>query len=193
MKKTSTTRKLILGTMLVSLGLAFTLGSSALAQVKVDYGVREGKVDTLDSHDIITGAAGFQVVGDLASDLGQKKTSYLQFQIGRVVGVSMLALGTIFLVLALYGGFLWMTAQGNLDQVQKAQKIIRNGAIGVLIVLSAYFISSYVADTLLSATQSNAEEGPPERGWNVYLRARDGINTLWCGSESLDYEAWGCK
>ena len=51
-----------------------------------------------------------------------------------------------------------MTAQGNEEQVTKAHKIIRNGSIGILIVLSSYLISAYVADVFLATTQGEVEK-----------------------------------
>ncbi len=50
-------------------------------------------------------------------------------------------LGTVMLILNLYGGYLWMTAAGNEEQVTKAKTTIRNATIGLAIVLSAYSIT----------------------------------------------------
>ncbi len=51
--------------------------------------------------------------------------------------------GGIFLITMIYAGYLWMTAQGNQEQVEKAKKIIINSSIGLAIILSAYAITYF--------------------------------------------------
>jgi len=57
--------------------------------------------------------------------------------------------GMIFFVYMIYGGYLWMTANGKEENVEKAKHIIRNTIIGLIIVLSAYAISNYVVSAML--------------------------------------------
>jgi len=61
-------------------------------------------------------------------------------------------LGVLFLVLMIYGGFLWMTARGNEDQVTKSKNLIIAAIIGLLIVLASYAISIFVINALSSST-----------------------------------------
>ena len=68
--------------------------------------------------------------------------------IGKIIGAFLSFLGVIFLVLVVYGGFMWMTAGGNTDQVTKARQVIINSAIGFLIVMLAYTITSFVTTEL---------------------------------------------
>jgi hypothetical protein len=44
----------------------------------------------------------------------------------------------------MYGGFLWMTAQGNESQVEKAIGIIKAAVIGAVLTFSAFGISVLV-------------------------------------------------
>jgi len=53
-------------------------------------------------------------------------------------------LGIIFLILVLYGCFLWMTAGGNEEQITKAKKILKDSIIGLIIVLLSYSITYFV-------------------------------------------------
>ena len=55
-------------------------------------------------------------------------------------------LGMIFLILMLYGGYLWMTAAGKEERVTKAKNLITAAIIGVIIVVSAYAISYFVIE-----------------------------------------------
>ncbi|MCX6781760.1 MAG: pilin [Candidatus Magasanikbacteria bacterium] len=56
--------------------------------------------------------------------------------------------GTIFLVLTVVGGVMWMTASGNEEKIGKAQKIIIGAVIGLAIILFAYTITAFVASRL---------------------------------------------
>ncbi len=69
-----------------------------------------------------------------------------------IINAALGLLGTITIVLIVYGGFLWMTAAGNDDAVSKAKKIMIAGVIGLVIVLSAFAIASYVVEQLNDAT-----------------------------------------
>lgn len=53
--------------------------------------------------------------------------------------------GIIFVCLMIYAGFLWMTAGGNEDNVDKAKKLIMAAVIGLAIVLASYSITYFVA------------------------------------------------
>lgn len=64
--------------------------------------------------------------------------------IGLVIKSLLSFLGVIFFILILYGGFLWMTAQGKEDQIEKAKKIIMSSVIGVTIIFASYIITTIV-------------------------------------------------
>lgn len=53
-------------------------------------------------------------------------------------------LGVVFLALLIYGGFMWMSARGNEQLVEKAKDTIFAAIIGLIIVLAAYSISYFV-------------------------------------------------
>ncbi|MCK4745132.1 hypothetical protein KAS41_03645 [Candidatus Parcubacteria bacterium] len=73
--------------------------------------------------------------------------------IGKMINVFLSFLGIVFVVLTIYGGFLWMTASGNDDQVGQARKIIIRSAIGLAIILSAYAITWFAMEQLSSAIE----------------------------------------
>ena len=52
-------------------------------------------------------------------------------------------LGVIFVFLMIYGGFLWMSDQGNEDQVKKAKDLISAAIIGLIIVASCVLRLSF--------------------------------------------------
>ena len=64
--------------------------------------------------------------------------------VAQVITVFFGLLGIIFVALMVYGGFQWMTAAGNPEQVKKAQKLMIDAVLGVLILMAASFISYWV-------------------------------------------------
>lgn len=68
--------------------------------------------------------------------------------IGKGVGVLLGVLGIAFVVMVVYAGFLYLTAQGEDANVKKAKKMMTQAVIGMVIVVSAYAISSYVIAAL---------------------------------------------
>jgi hypothetical protein len=68
--------------------------------------------------------------------------------IGLIIGVLLSLLGVIFLGFTIYGGIMWMTAEGEEARVEKAKSIIANSLIGLVIVLAAYAISVFVITAL---------------------------------------------
>lgn len=86
---------------------------------------------------------GEEVYGALDADttLGSWVGAYIISPLLSLVGV-------IFLVLMIYGGFLWMTAGGNPGQVDKAKNILITAVIGTVIIAAAYAITNFIFTSL---------------------------------------------
>ncbi|HLD21359.1 MAG TPA: hypothetical protein VJB65_00495 [Patescibacteria group bacterium] len=69
-----------------------------------------------------------------------------------IIGAFLGVLGIIAVSLILYAGFKWMTAAGNQEQVKKAQEMLKNAVIGLLIILASYGIALYIFSILETAT-----------------------------------------
>jgi len=61
--------------------------------------------------------------------------------IGKIISGILAFLGIIFLGFMIYGGYIWMIAKGNEQEVEKAKNIIKNASIGLIIVMIAYGIT----------------------------------------------------
>ena len=70
-------------------------------------------------------------------------------------------LGIIALVLVFYAGFLWMTAGGNSEQVDKAKNILGAAIIGLIIILSSYAITRTITTEVIDATGGVNNNVPP--------------------------------
>jgi|WetSurMetagenome_2_1015567.scaffolds.fasta_scaffold306693_2 hypothetical protein len=68
--------------------------------------------------------------------------------IGGVVGVGLSLLGVAFFLLLLYAGFLWMTAMGDKGKIDRAKDILEAAVVGLLIVIAAYAIATFVFSNL---------------------------------------------
>lgn len=86
-----------------------------------------------------------------AQDSGLSTTD-IRVTIARIIRVAMGLLGIIAVGLIMYGGFLWMTANGDQGKVESAKKVLINASIGLAIILSAFAIVSFVLNSLQSAT-----------------------------------------
>lgn len=75
--------------------------------------------------------------------------------IGNVIRAALGLLGIVLVVLMLYAGFLWMTARGNSDQVEKAKSTIIRAVVGALIIFSAYAITGFVVNAIVNASKAS--------------------------------------
>lgn len=103
-----------------------------------------------------SGANPFTTGQKLASDVGNSagiaSSTPLPLIIGRIVNAALGFLGVIFLVLLLYAGFLWMTAQGDEKGVTKAKDIIKQAIIGLIVIVAGFAISNFVLGSLVNVT-----------------------------------------
>lgn len=95
-------------------------------------------------------AAGYEE-GDLGSLTGQ------------IINTALQLVGIIFLALMVYAGYLWMTAQGEESQIEKAKKIVTSAIVGLILTLSAYAITALVTGKFggsISSGGGNDDSGP---------------------------------
>jgi len=128
--KTSKTAKIVFITISVWL-LFFSLAHFALAQVQP------------------FGGSGQQTVIQNALGLGAQDP---RVTVAKIIRVALGFLGIIAIGLVLYGGFLWLTSAGDASRVEKAKKLLISAGIGLLIILSAWGIVTFILSSLLSAT-----------------------------------------
>ena len=72
----------------------------------------------------------------------------LRETIAGIINVVLGFLGVIAVIIVLLGGFKWMTSQGNTEKVDEAKKLIGAGIVGIVIVLAAFAIASFVLTEL---------------------------------------------
>jgi hypothetical protein len=72
--------------------------------------------------------------------------------VGSIINIALGFLGVIAVVIILMGGFKWMTAGGNEDKVSEAKKLLGAGVIGLIIVLAAWAVSTFIINAIYNAT-----------------------------------------
>ena len=129
---------------------------------------------------------GLGMAGNIAGNAGYDKNvtdTTLSETIGRYIKVALSLSGTIFLVLTVYAGFLWMTASGNEEQVTKATGILKMAVIGLVITLGSFSITVFVLDKVGTSTLSaptavaGGDSSSAGCGW-------------WCGFKKQAAKPW---
>lgn len=95
--------------------------------------------------------AGFEEVGE-AAQLGDADPRIIA---ARIINIFLGSVGVILLCLVLYAGFMWMTAGGDNEKVEKAQKTIRNAIIGLIIILCSWGFVTFVMKKLMDVTETD--------------------------------------
>jgi len=126
----------LLGLMVLS-GMAF--GGVVLAQESDVFGVDDAGFGVLEQ-----GSGG---------DLKGTITLVMQWAFG--------FLGILAVLIILWGGYTWMTAGGDTDKVETAKKILRNGIIGLIIILTSYMIVSTIFNTFYGGGCTGDDCPPP--------------------------------
>ena len=136
-------KKIILVVYSLTLLSAVFFGTNALAV--------DNSQEALDQLNAAAGASGANIAGSGPTDPRIMAANIIKMALG--------VLGIIFVVIIVYAGFLWMTAAGEEEKTGKAKKLITNGVIGLIIILSAYAITSFVISNLVGATTGSSEFG----------------------------------
>jgi len=71
-----------------------------------------------------------------------------QTLIGKVIGAALGIVGSLALLMFIYGGFTWMTSAGSPDKITKGKGIMVWAAIGLAVIFSSYALVKFVIDNL---------------------------------------------
>jgi len=76
----------------------------------------------------------------------------------RIIQYAFGFLGIIAVSIVIYAGFLWMTSGGDEEKVDKAKNILKQGVIGLIIILSAFSIATFVLSRLTGSNNGNGNQ-----------------------------------
>ncbi len=73
----------------------------------------------------------------------------VQVLIGRVIQAILGLVGSIALLMFVYGGFMWMTAAGNEERVKKGKDVLVWASLGLAVIFASYIMVYFILKTLL--------------------------------------------
>lgn len=68
--------------------------------------------------------------------------------IGTVITALLGIVGSLSLIMFIYGGFLWIMSGGNEDNVKKGKETLKWAIMGIVVVFASYGILNFVLDIL---------------------------------------------
>ncbi|MFH1711863.1 MAG: pilin [Patescibacteria group bacterium] len=77
-------------------------------------------------------------------------TTDVRVIIGRVISGVLAISGTIALVMFIYGGLIWMTANGRQENIDKGKRVLTWAILGIVVITSAYVITNTIFQALLT-------------------------------------------
>ncbi len=94
------------------------------------------------------------LVNKIAADNGpyssETDSDTVMSTVALIINISLGLLSVIFLILTIYSGIRWMTAQGNEEEVTKAKTTLTQAILGLIIVISSWGIWELIARFWLS-------------------------------------------
>ena len=87
---------------------------------------------------------GFENCGgdnELCNPLGTSNVSSI---VGRIIKAFLGIIGTISLIMFIYGGLMMLTSAGKAEQIKKGQQTLVWASLGILIVFASYAILKFV-------------------------------------------------
>jgi hypothetical protein len=81
-------------------------------------------------------------------------TTTVPILIGNIINAALGIVGSLALIMFIYGGFTWMLAAGNESAVEKGKNIITWAAIGLVVIFASYsLVRAVIAAITKGATQ----------------------------------------
>jgi hypothetical protein len=112
-----------------------------VSQCLITINARADMTSVLDS---LAGGAGYNTAG------AQSETALAE-TIGSIIAKFLEIIGIVFLIYMIYGGWIWMKAKGNEEQVTRARNILTNSIIGIVIIMGAYALTFFIMKSLGAA------------------------------------------
>lgn len=104
--------------------------------------------------DDIAKGGGFKAIGS------DSASTALPVLVGNIIYSALTILGTVFLALMVYAGYLYFTARGNDEFVERAIATIKRSVIGLVIVFLAFAITAFVVGQITTQTGFNTPPSP---------------------------------
>lgn len=137
------------------LGFALVFGGAALAQ----QGVTSPNTNVTPeanpfNRDLVT-----EVGGALPREYQlSANASPLELTV-RIIRILLSFVGILLVGLLVYAGYLWMTAAGADEQISTAKATMKNAVIGLIVIMMAWTLSTYIIRRIQVATRAYGRGG----------------------------------
>ncbi|MBI2551005.1 DUF4215 domain-containing protein [Candidatus Uhrbacteria bacterium] len=105
----------------------------------------------------------FGLTGTFANIAGLGVNDSVPLIVAKLISVLLGFLGVLAVLIVLWGGWVFLTSAGDQKRVKKGRDILRNGLIGLVLILGAYGIASFVISRLSSAISGGTTSSEPAR------------------------------
>jgi hypothetical protein len=83
---------------------------------------------------------------------GTNSSDTIPVFLGKIISAAMGILGSLALVMFIYGGITWMLSAGNPEKVKSGQQIIIWSVLGIAIIFTSYALVRFVITAISGAT-----------------------------------------
>ena len=94
-----------------------------------------------------------------AEGTGLSASQDIRVTIAKIIRIVIGFLGIVAVGLIMYAGWIWMTSEGSEEKIEQAKKILTNAVIGLIIILSAFAIVSFIVNSLTGAISGSQPAG----------------------------------
>src|SRR3989338_8813523 len=81
-------------------------------------------------------------INEVNNAIGLSSASDIRVIIARIINIALGFLGIIAVILIIYAGWLWMTAGGEGDKIDRAKRSLTGAIIGLIIILLSFTIAN---------------------------------------------------
>lgn len=93
-------------------------------------------------------AASLPRLFELPFNTGLRRGDLIDY-VGDLIRTLLLIIGTILLVIVVYGGFLYLTSTGEEARIKKARNTLTYALIGFVIIAGAFIVSDFIIKNVL--------------------------------------------
>ena len=68
---------------------------------------------------------------------------------GKIIQPALGIVGSLALLMFVYGGFVWLTSSGSPDKIKTGKDIFMWAAIGLVVIFSSYILLKFFLDTIM--------------------------------------------
>ena len=81
---------------------------------------------------------------------GEEGVTSPEIIIGNVINAVLGIVGSLALLMFIYGGLVWMTSSGNSEKVQKGKNILIWATLGLVVIFASYALVNFVITDVIN-------------------------------------------